>query len=209
MTTACEAVARLHTAWSDATQLGPCPGVRNRLRALVENEPLLFAGPDGLPSVSPHLDPLLRHAVATAACAAPLAVRALRPWEHRTFALHPCVRDLRGEHVLFESGCVGGIIDYGAAAIDHPAVDLARLLDDFAGPDDALFDVGLSAYRGVQSAFETPDDLVRLLARTGATCSVLGWLVRLVVRREPPADPFAVAARLGSLVARVDRIARF
>jgi len=34
------------------------------------------------------------------------AVAALRTWEHRTFALRACVRDLRGDHVLFSAHAV-------------------------------------------------------------------------------------------------------
>ena len=209
---ACEAVAHLHGAWAGETSRGACPGVRNRLRALAENELLLRAGPDALPPVSPLLDPLLRRAVLVAARAAPLAARALQPWEHRTFTLHPCVRDLRAEHVLFEGARVNGIIDYGAMAVDHPAVDLARLLDDYAGEDNALFRAGMNAYRAARGAFDAPDEFVHLLARTGAVCSVLGWLVRLVTRGERPTDPLAtsaVAARLDALVSRVARIDHF
>ena len=200
---ACEAVARIHSAWAELAPVrGPSPGVRNRLRALAENDPLLRAGPNALPPVSARLDPLLRRAVAVAARAAPRVVEALRPWEHHAFALQPCVRDLRGEHVLFSARAVTGIIDFGAAAVDHPAGDLARLLDDFAGADDALFDRGLAAYRIPRPSFDAPDDFVRLLARAGAVCSVLGWLVRLVVRREPVTNEAAIGARLSRLVAR-------
>ena len=206
---ACEAVAGLHAAWAGETTRGACPGVRNRLRALAENEPLLRAGHGALPPVSPLLDPLLRRAVLVAARTAPLAARALHPWEHRALALHPCVRDLRGEHLLFQDGRVSGIIDYGAMAVDHPAVDLARLLDDYAAEDDALFRAGMNAYRAARGLFDAPDEFVRLLARTGAVCSVLGWLVRLVTRGERPADPPAVAARLDALVSRAARIAHF
>jgi homoserine kinase type II len=206
---ACEAIAHLHGVWAGETQRGPCPGVQNRLRALAENEPLLLAGPDALPPVSPILNQLLRRAVLVAARAAPLAVRALRPWEHQTVVLQPSVRDLRGEHVLFNDGRVSGIIDFGAMAFDHPAVDLARFFDDFAETDDTLFAAGMNAYRAAHGAFEASDEFVRVLARTGAVCSVLGWLVRLAVRREPLADPLAVAARLDLLLARVARIAHF
>lgn len=206
---ACEAVARLHDAWASESQRGPCPGVANRLRALTENEPLLRAGPRALPPVSPLLDMLLRRAVEVAARTAPLAARALEPWARHTFTLHPCVRDLRGEHVLFEGGRVSGVIDFGAAAVDHAAVDLARLLGDFAGEDAARFGAGLSAYRGARPAFDAPDVFVRVLSRTGVVCSVLGWLVRLVVRREPASDPATIFARLHQLLARLERIGQF
>ncbi|QJW93968.1 phosphotransferase [Frigoriglobus tundricola] len=203
---ACAAVAQLHATWAATSRLGPCPGVQNRLRILTETEPILRAGPDALPPVSPDLDPVLRHALAAAARAAPGAVRALRPWEHRAVVLQPCVRDLRADHVLFEGGRVGGIIDYGAAGADHPAVDLARLLSDYAGPDDALFGAGLAVYRGVNPTFEATTEFAQLLARTGAVCSVLGWLVRLVLRREAVPAPRATAARIAALLARVGPI---
>jgi homoserine kinase type II len=204
---ACEAVARLHAAWGGSPRSGPCPGVANRLRILAENEALLSAGPNALPPVSPLLDPLLRRAGAVAARAGPRAVRELRAYSHHAFTLHPCVRDLRGAHVLFEAEWVSGIIDYGAAAIDHPAVDLARLLSDFAGENAALFEAGLNAYRGARGQFDAPDAFVHLLAHTGDVCSLLGWLVRLVVWRESP-DPVAVAGRLGRLLARVEHFAQ-
>ncbi|MBN9122524.1 MAG: phosphotransferase [Planctomycetes bacterium] len=207
---ACEAVARLHNAWAALvpTQRGPCPGVQNRLRILVENESLIRAGPDSLPPVSAQLDPLLRRAVAAVVRAAPVAVGELRYWERHEFALRPCVRDLRGEHVLFSGHAVTGIIDFGAAGVDHPACDLARLLGDLSDADASLFAAGLSAYRALRPTFDAPDAFVRLLASTGAVCSVLGWLVRLVVRREPVPDTAATAARLSALVARVDRSGR-
>jgi hypothetical protein len=204
VTRACEAVARLHNAWAAEAEVGPCPGVQNRLRALAENESLLAAGPGALLPVSPLLDPLLRRAVFVAARAAPRATRELRPWAEHPFTLHPCVRDLRADHVLFSDGRVG-IIDFGAMAVDHPAVDITRLLGDFASP--ALFASGLNAYRSARTGFDTPDEFVGLLARAGAVCSVLGWLVRLVVRRDPVPDPSATALRLASLITRAEEFA--
>lgn len=41
------------------------------------------------------------------------------------------LRDLHSEHVLFENGRVSGIIDFGAARLDEPLVDLVRLLGSF------------------------------------------------------------------------------
>jgi Ser/Thr protein kinase RdoA (MazF antagonist) len=206
---AAKIVAQLHEAWADEMQRGACPGVRNRLRVLAENEPLLRAGPNSLPPVTLHLDPLLRRAVTVVARLAPLAIQSLAPWEHREFALQPCVRDLRGEHILFEGNLVSGIIDFGAMAVDHPAADLARWLGDVVNSDDALFEAGVNTYRAIRPAFDAPNEFVRLLARTGAVCSVLGWLVRLAVRREHPAELLAVSARLESLVSKVAQYTHF
>jgi aminoglycoside phosphotransferase (APT) family kinase protein len=140
--------------------------------------------------------------VTLTARAAPQVVRELSAWEHRTFALHPCIRDLRSAHVLFSGQLVTGIIDYGATGVDHPAADLARLLSDFS-VDPRLFTVGLNAYRAGRSTSEVPDAFVEVLARAGAVCSVLGWLIRFFIRHEPAADESAVATRLTVLVDRL------
>lgn len=203
---ACEAVARLHGLWASQIEVGLCPGIHNRLRIISETEPLLLAGPDALPTVSFSLDPLLRRALKISASLAPRAKSALHPWAQKRFRLQPCVRDLRAEHVLLENATVVGIIDFGAMGIDHPAVDLARLLDDFAGDDERLFQVGLASYRRMREDFADSDDFVHLLAVSGAVCSVLGWLVRLIVRREPILDQSAILVRVSQRIARIERI---
>jgi homoserine kinase type II len=206
---ACEAVARLHTVWAVGAGRGPCPNVQNRLRILSENEPLLRSGPRALAPVDPVLDPLLHHAVEVVGQRAVSAVQALEPWAQRAFVLHPCVRDLRADHVLFARDRVGGVIDFGAAAVDHAAVDLARLLGDYAPSDSALFATGVSAYRSARTAFDAPDEFVRVLADTGAVCSVLHWLVRFVVHHEPVADACAARARIARVLARTGANSQF
>ena len=94
-------------------------------------------------------------------------------------------------------------------AVDHPAVDLARFLGDFADTDDALFAAGLNAYRGARRGFDVSDEFVRLLARTGAVCSLLGWLVRLAVRRERPPTRSRWPRGSTQLLARVEQFAHF
>jgi homoserine kinase type II len=203
---ACEAVAELHRAWSVESASGPCPGVLNRLRILAEAEPLLRAGADSLPPVAPHLNPLLRRGAAAVARAAPDLARELRPWASREFVLHPCARDLRAAHVLFDENRVTGVIDYGAMAVDHAAVDLARLFTDYAPAGDAPFAAGLAAYRRSRHTFDAPDDFVRLFLRSGIACSVAGWLMRLAVRRESIHDAAATFARLAQLVALAEKV---
>lgn len=198
---ACEAVARLHLCWPVAEKR-PCRGVATRLELLTERR-ALYAHTT-LPPVAPELDPLLRRAQAAVACVADGAIAALRPWAAWPLAARTVVRDLRGEHILFEHDRVTGVIDFGAMAVDHVAVDLARLLDDYAGADENLFCAGLNAYREAGGPLDAPDEFVRLLARTGRVCSVVGWLVRLIVRREPVLRPRATAERLAHLVRRVE-----
>jgi aminoglycoside phosphotransferase (APT) family kinase protein len=201
------AAARLHAAWPVSNH-GPCPGVLNRLRMLGEwtARP---AAPDEFRQLPEEIRSLLRRAGAIASALAPQASRALRPWAGRSLPLRACLRDLRGDHVLFTGAEVTGIIDYGATAEDHPAVDLARLLGDFAGEDDGRFAAGLRAYRETGGLFDVPEEFARLLDRTGVVCSVLGWMRRLLVERRTYADTSAVARRLGGLLARSERVSDF
>jgi homoserine kinase type II len=195
---ACAAVAQLHAAWPVEAH-GPSPGALNRLRVLGEFRPV--PPPPGL---SDELARLVPRAVAAVASAAPHAAAALRPWEGVALPLRPCVRDLRAEHVLFTGPAVTGVVDYGAMALDHPAVDLARLLGDYGAED--RFAAGQRAYRAAGGRLDAPDEFVRALDRAGAVCSVVGWLVRLA-GGHISTDPAAVAARLRRLTARAEGFA--
>ena len=131
-------------------------------------------------------------------------MEALRPWARYSFALQPCVRDLRGEHVLFEASQITGIIDFGALAVDHPAGDLARLLNDFSASDTTLFSAGLKSYRA-GGILAVPEEFVHLLTDSGTVCSVIGWLIRLTVRRDPVSEIAKTASRLEQLVACIEQ----
>ncbi|MFM7040563.1 MAG: aminoglycoside phosphotransferase family protein [Planctomycetaceae bacterium] len=51
----------------------------------------------------------------------------------RSFILQPVLRDLWYPHVLFSGDNVTGVIDWNAAATDHPAFDYSRLLASWYG----------------------------------------------------------------------------
>lgn len=51
-----------------------------------------------------------------------------------SFTLQPVLRDLWYPHVLFSGDHVTGVIDWNAAASDHPAFDYSRLLASWYGP---------------------------------------------------------------------------
>lgn len=194
---ACAALAELHAAWAAEWALAPCPAVAHRLRAL-RARAALWAGPP--PPVAPELDPVLRAARAAVAARAAHVARALGAWEGRAVRVQPCLRDARAAHVLFEGDRVRGLIDYGAADPDAPAADLARYLADATDGGDGAARAGVAAYRAAGGA-DPHEELVLALARTGPVCSLLGWLVRLVGRREA-VDAGAAAARIGELLRR-------
>jgi homoserine kinase type II len=204
----CAAVAALHGAWPADPVRAPCPGVLNRLRILDEFRTGLAIHRGPLPPMHPALDPVLALAMEAARLAAPAAEDSLRAWAGVPFPLRPCVRDLRGDHVLFTGAEVTGIIDFGAMARDHPATDLARLLGDLAGEDDAAFTAGLAAYRDAGGELGVPDEFVRLLDRTGVVCSLLGWLRRSFLLGQTPENPAAAASRVVRLLTRLQNSCR-
>lgn len=203
---ACRAVAKLHTTWRNEGVIAPIPGVMNRLRLI--REWLTTPAHQGrFPHRSSVLRSLVGEATGSISKAAGPALRALEPWEHAPMQCQPCVRDLRGEHVLYTAGRVTGIVDYGAMAIDHPAVDLARLLGDFAEDRVELFAVGLRAYRDSGGEVGTSDEFLTQLAGTGALGSAINWLRRLENPSALPVESAVIEARLGRLLRRIEDFA--
>jgi homoserine kinase type II len=86
-----------------------------------------------------------------------------------------CLCDVRQEHVLFTGDRVTGLLDFGAAAVDSVAGDLARLLGSLADSQRTL--AGLSAYpRGL-----TPEECRALAGfhgggTLGAAANWVRWL---------------------------------
>jgi hypothetical protein len=203
---ACVAIAQLHAMWRDESRYRTCQGVLNRLHVLREwlHKPII---PTDSSAFTPNMNSLLRQLMESVNEVARFAVEALEIWEQRSVHVQPCVRDLRGEHFLFTSGNVTGIVDYGAMAEDSPAVDLARFLGDVAGPSELLFSAGLRAYREAGGKLDTSDEFVRQLEVAGALGSAIIWINRL--GRDAPTylDTRAIENRLGQLLRRLQHFA--
>jgi homoserine kinase type II len=201
LSAAAAALARLHAAWAVSLPPLPCPAIARRQLALAEWDQLVRAGwrpriPAGDP-VRPHAEAawnLLPAAVAQ-------ATAALVPWLKRPVPVQPCVCDLWHDHVLFEGERVSGVIDYGAAKVDHVAVDLARLLGSLIPDDAARTGAALRAY---ESSRPLPQpELVAVLDRTGVVGGVVNWLRWLYHDEREYLDQEAVAERLAALVRRL------
>lgn len=175
---ACAALALLHRCWQRdvpplaTAPMGPIPGVLRRLKALSQwrDEPPPLAGEALL---------LWRQARDDLRRLRPEAITALSRWASCTFPLQPCLCDIHHDHVLFSGEEVSGIIDYAAMAIDHPAVDLARLLGSLVPGDERAFARGLNAYQQAGGHLAIPDHAVAFLAETGTLASLAAWMTRL------------------------------
>jgi homoserine kinase type II len=194
---ACSALAALHRCWAPAVPtLDPCPGVQRRLAVLNEfADSLSRTGVGRKPpdAMSEHAFDLLRRHV-------PTVIASLRPWSERLVPVFPCLCDVWHDHVLFDGSRVTGIIDYGAMKIDHPAVDLARMLGDLVDGNMDRMRVGLDAYRDAGGPVSIDPDLVTDLDRTGLVCAVIHWLRRWEV---VTAGDTSISERVSRLIGRL------
>jgi homoserine kinase type II len=201
---ACTALARLHRTWAHHRRIVPeCPGIRRRLRLLDDWESIRSGIGSGLNRFHPDLaeavcrgiEVLLRHAGPARAV---LEGRLPTP-----VTLQPCLCDIWHDHLLFAGDVVSGVIDYGAMKEDHIAVDLARLLGDLVGDDDAAFGAGLAAYARAGGMLDVPVEFVRELDRTGALCGLAFWLQRLT-ERNANFDQARIGTRIATFCSRFE-----
>ena len=195
------ALAQLHKSWAGEFSSGPCPAILRRVRALDEWQSLVTSGWQPRFEQS---DPV-RSSADTAWNTLPQAVerafRMLAPWANQIVPLQPCLCDVWHDHVLFEGDRVTGLIDFGAAKIDHVAIDLARLLGSLIPDEARRVETALSAYSSISPLPHL--DLIRVLDTTGVVVGVMNWLRWLYHERRVYPDRIAVADRLAGLVRRM------
>jgi homoserine kinase type II len=110
--------------------------------------------------------------------------------------LHPCLRDVWHDHILFTQDHVTGIVDPSAARTENVAADLSRLLGSLLGPSDPRWEAALDAYAAVRPLSDHERALVRVLHETGVLLSGLTWVDRRVRGHIAPEILPAVIARL-------------
>jgi homoserine kinase type II len=205
---ACRALARLHGAWEGlaAPTPAPCSAVARRLECLREWRELLRTGWHPLTAAerTDPLCPLAERAWRLLARWVEAVPEQLRPWASRPWRLQPCLCDLWHDHLLYEGERLTGLVDYGAVKVDHPAVDLARLLGSLVVDDAAGWSAGLRAYREVRPLAEDEAELSRALDETGAVLGMVNWLRWLYDERREFDDRPAAGRRLEVLVERIE-----
>lgn len=121
--------------------------------------------------------------------------------------LHPCLRDIWHDHVLFDGDEVTGLIDPNAARSETPATDLARLLGSFLRDDDDRWEMAMAAYRSIRPLSDREVKLARVLDQSTTLLSGLTWLERLFVHRDNYSNPSRVISRLRQITSRMERLA--
>ena len=153
---------------------------------------------------------LAREALSLIERTAPTQLEASWRWRRTSLPLQWCLRDVWHDHLLFTGDQVTGVIDFGAAAIDSPAGDVARLLGSLVGDDREGWRLGLEAYTAVRPLSPLELDAVPFFDASGTVLSVANWLHWLY--REPTAlgenvDRPACLRRLKRLVTRLRTLA--
>jgi Ser/Thr protein kinase RdoA (MazF antagonist) len=131
-------------------------------------------------------------------------------WCDEPLPLQWVIRDVWHDHVLFTADQVTGVIDFGAAAVDSPAGDVARLLGSLVGDDEAGWRRGIAAYQRQRSLSSVELDAVRYFDASGTLLSAFNWVHWLF--RDPSAlgkeiDRAAARRRLERLVGRLRQLA--
>ena len=203
---ACQAIGQLHSVWRTCMfQRGTPFAIQRRLQRLAEWSSDTLLRPIPSPDVDEPFAPLLRDLSEFLTRGLERIRRELAGFRSQVFPPHPCLGDVWREHVLFTEGKVRGIIDYGAARLDTPAVDLARLLGSLTCRTNQ-FDLGIRAYRECCALSATEERLVYLLDASGIVIAAKNWLDWLGPMERRFDNPQQVVARLEWTLGRLRQL---
>ena len=201
---AMQALAQLHACWAhgpkEATGLSESPTVRERAH-LLSRWLSERASWEHLQGATPLENALIQDTRRYLLQLGPNLLEQLRGLAQQKVALHFVVRDIWSDHVLFSDEQVTGIIDFGAARIDEPATDVARLLGSLEPYDRGRWQLGFQAYHQLNPSVR--EDRVQILDQAATLLSALQWLTWLIIEpREFTVPKTQLLARWQSLLAR-------
>jgi Ser/Thr protein kinase RdoA (MazF antagonist) len=97
-------------------------------------------------------------------------------WESESLPLQFCLRDVTHQHVLFTGDEVTGLIDFGAAAYDCAAGDVARLLGSMIDDDRSAWRLGIESYAAVRPLTDAERDVISYFDSSGVVLSTYNWI---------------------------------
>ena len=97
-------------------------------------------------------------------------------WCDEPLPLQWVIRDVWHDHVLFSEDKVTGVIDFGAAAVDSPAGDVARLLGSLVGDDKEGWRLGVEAYQRERPLSPVELEAIRHFDASGTLLSAFNWV---------------------------------
>lgn len=137
---------------------------------------------------------------------APTVRRELASVASTPLLLHPCLRDIWSEHVLYTAQVVSGIIDPSATRTENVACDLSRLLGSFLPEGGERWESALAAYSDVRPLSMDERRLVRILDRSGVLLSTLHWVEQFSAHSRLAQNQHATS-RYATVLQRLERLA--
>ena len=138
----------------------------------------------------------------------PWLIRELTDVAAVPFHLQPVLRDVWRAHVLFTNSSVTGLIDLTAAASDHVALDVARLLRSWYGADNAKIQLAVEEFQRLRNFNANERRLLQAFDASTVLLSPVTWLRRRVNSEETAACSDDVIARLTELTDVVEKFSR-
>ena len=135
----------------------------------------------------------------------PDALRLLDNFSRTPLPMQWCLRDVHQGNFLFEGDRVTGLLDFGAAAVDSVAGDLARLIRSLAEGDVPLWRECLTIYHQLTPLSVEQRRAVAVFDRAGILCSAVNWLRWLFVEKRA-FEPQQVEPRLELLCQRLSEL---
>lgn len=113
--------------------------------------------------------------------------------------IHPVVRDLRAEHLLFTGDRLTGLVDFDAMQMDSIAYDLARLTSSMQLNEDQL-QCALTTYHAIRPIQPSEATLTQVLASVSKLLSPLAWVEWIILEDRAFPDTTNVNQRLTEVV---------
>lgn len=199
---ALQALAKVHSVWSEHSLIASSPAAQvrwERLRSLLEERAFLR-----WPSlcVTPMQRQLASETVGLLESEGTKILERLAGIADAPVRLHYVIRDIHDQHVLFSEGQVTGLIDFGAARVDEPATDLARLLGTLEPFDAPKRRQGWEHYNAHLPG--TDFERVAILDQASCLLSAAQWAEWTVVeQRAFNASPESLQRRWQTFLARL------
>ena len=114
-----------------------------------------------------------------------------------------CLRDVKCDHVLFAGERVSGLIDFGAAAVDSVAGDVARLVGSLVGDARNDWPPALEAYHACRPLSPDERRAIDYFDRGGTLAAAANWLRWLFVEERPISHAEALQSQLVQLRSRL------
>lgn len=112
--------------------------------------------------------------------------------------LHPVVRDLRAEHLLFTGDQLTGLVDFDAMQMDSVAYDLSRLTSSMRLNESQLH-LALSTYHSARPIQAAEAKLTQLLTAVAPMLSALSWVEWILIEQRTFPDSNSVNLRLAQV----------